>query len=112
MPAPDPPAAAACRVGTCGGQKPGPHGIQGIGPNFVPQVLDQTIIDEIIDVADEDAQAISARLAKEEGLLVGISAGANVFAALQVAERLGKGKVVVTVLPDTGERYLSLFASG
>ena len=92
------------------GGKPGGHGIQGIGPNFVPQVLDRSVVDEIIDVADEDAHAISARLAKEEGLLVGISAGANVWAALQVAERLGKGKVVVTVLPDTGERYLSLFA--
>jgi cysteine synthase A len=91
------------------GGKPAGHGIQGIGPNFVPGVLDRSVIDEIIDVADEDAHAVSARLAKEEGLLVGISAGANVWAALQVAERLGKGKVVVTVLPDTGERYLSLF---
>jgi cysteine synthase A len=92
------------------GGKPSGHGIQGIGPNFVPQVLDRTVVDEIIDVADEDAHAISARLAREEGLLVGISAGANVWAALQVAQRLGTGKVVVTVLPDTGERYLSLFA--
>ena len=93
------------------GGKPGPHGIQGIGPNFVPAVLDTKILDEVIDVADEDAQVTSARLAKEEGLLVGISAGANVFAALQVAQRLGEGKVVVTVLPDTGERYLSLFGN-
>lgn len=91
------------------GGKPAPHGIQGIGPNFVPQVLDCSIIDEIIDVTDDDAQVTSARLCREEGLLVGISAGANVFAALQVAQRLGKGKVVVTVLPDTGERYLSIF---
>jgi cysteine synthase len=93
------------------GGKPGPHGIQGIGANFIPAVLDTKLLDEVIDVADEDAQATSARLAKEEGLLVGISAGANVFAALQVARRLGTGKVVVTVLPDTGERYLSLFTS-
>ncbi len=93
------------------GGKPGPHGIQGIGANFIPAVLDTKLLDEVIDVADEDAQATSARLAKEEGLLVGISAGANVFAALQVAQRLGKGKVVVTVLPDTGERYLSLFTN-
>ena len=93
------------------GGKPGPHGIQGIGPNFVPAVLDTKVLDEVIDVADEDAQVTSARLAKEEGLLVGISAGANVFAALQVAQRLGEGKVVVTVLPDTGERYLSLFGN-
>jgi len=91
------------------GGKPGPHGIQGIGPNFVPGVLDRSVLDEIIDVSDEDAKATSARLAREEGLLVGISAGANVFAALAVAQRLGKGKVVVTILPDTGERYLSLF---
>jgi len=91
------------------GGKPAPHGIQGIGPNFVPQVLDRSVIDEIIDVTDDDAQVTSARLCREEGLLVGISAGANVFAALQVAQRLGKGKVVVTMLPDTGERYLSIF---
>ncbi len=93
------------------GGKPGPHGIQGIGANFIPAVLDTKLLDEVIDVADEDAQATSARLAKEEGLLVGISAGANVFAALQVAQRLGSGKVVVTVLPDTGERYLSTYAT-
>ena len=91
------------------GGKPGPHGIQGIGANFVPGVLDRSILDEVIDVSDEDAKATSARLASEEGLLAGISAGANVFAALQVAQRLGQGKVVVTILPDTGERYLSLF---
>jgi cysteine synthase A len=89
------------------GGKPASHGIQGIGANFVPAVLDRSVIDEIIDVADEDAHATSARLAREEGLLVGISSGANVFAALQIAARLGKGHVVVTVLPDTGERYLS-----
>jgi cysteine synthase A len=94
------------------GGKAGPHAIQGIGANFVPEVLDRSILDEVIDVADEDAQVTSARLAKEEGLLVGISAGANVFAALQVARRLGAGKVVVTILPDTGERYLSLFGNG
>jgi len=89
------------------GGKPASHGIQGIGANFVPAVLDRSVIDEIIDVADEDAHATSARLAREEGLLVGISSGANVFAALQIAARLGKGHIVVTVLPDTGERYLS-----
>jgi cysteine synthase A len=91
------------------GGAPGPHGIQGIGPNFVPKVLDRAVLDEIISVTDEDAKTTSARLAKEEGLLVGISSGANVWAALRVAERLGQGKVVVTILPDTGERYLSLF---
>ncbi len=85
-----------------------PHGIQGIGASFVPAVLNRTIIDELIHVADDDACSTAARLAREEGLLVGISSGANVFAALQVAARLGEGKVVVTILPDTGERYLSM----
>jgi cysteine synthase A len=88
--------------------RPGPHGIQGIGPNFVPVVLNRDIYDELIVVSDEDAYAMTARLTREEGLLVGISAGANVFAAVSVAERLGSGKRVVTVLPDTGERYLSV----
>lgn len=85
-----------------------PHGIQGIGASFVPGVLNRAILDEIIAVRDEDAFAMAARITREEGLLVGISSGANVFAALQVAERLKAGKVVVTILPDTGERYLSL----
>jgi cysteine synthase A len=71
-------------------------------------VLNQKVIDEIIQVRDEDAMATAKRLAREEGLLVGISAGAAVFAACLVAERLGEGRVVVTVLPDTGERYLSV----
>jgi cysteine synthase A len=74
----------------------------------VPSVLNRDIYDELIAVSDEDAYAMAARLTKEEGLLVGVSAGANVHAALQVATRLGAGKRVVTVLPDTGERYLSV----
>ncbi len=86
----------------------GVHGILGIGANFIPKVLNSSILDEIITVSDEDAFAISSRLALEEGLLVGVSAGANVFASLAVAKRLGKGKKVVTILPDSGERYLSL----
>jgi cysteine synthase A len=90
------------------GGKPGLTGIQGIGASFVPSVLNREVYDELIAVTDEDAMAMTARLTKEEGLLVGISAGANVFAALQVAARLGAGKRVVTVLPDTGERYLSV----
>jgi cysteine synthase len=85
-----------------------PHAIQGIGASFVPGVLNRDIIDEIITVRDEDAIAWSRRLAREEGLLVGISAGAAAFAACAVAAELGPEQVVVTVLPDTGERYLSL----
>ena len=85
-----------------------PHGIQGIGASFVPGILNRKILDEIIPVRDEDAMATARRLAREEGLLVGISAGANVWAACQVAERLPADHVVVTVLCDTGERYLSV----
>jgi len=84
------------------------HGIQGIGASFVPGILNRAVIDEIVQVKDEDAMATALRLAREEGLLVGISAGANVWAALGVAERLGTGRTVVTVLCDTGERYLSV----
>lgn len=91
-----------------GGGKARPHGIQGIGASFVPGVLNRKAIDEIITVRDEDAVAFAKRLTREEGLLVGISAGAAAFAACLVAERLRPGQVVVTVLPDTGERYLSM----
>jgi len=90
------------------GGKARPHGIQGIGASFIPGVLNRAVIDEIITVRDEDAYATTKRLTREEGLLVGISAGANVFASLEVAQRLGAGKIVVTLLPDTGERYLSV----
>jgi cysteine synthase A len=90
------------------GGKARPHAIQGIGASFVPGVLNRAIIDRIIAVRDEDAMAWARRLTREEGLLVGISAGAAAFAACAVAEELGAGKLVVTVLPDTGERYLSL----
>jgi len=85
-----------------------PHAIQGIGASFVPGVLNRDIIDEIITVRDEDAIAWSRRLAREEGLLVGISAGAAAFAACGVAATLAPSQLVLTVLPDTGERYLSL----
>jgi cysteine synthase len=85
-----------------------PHKIQGIGAGFVPDVLKRDLIDEIITVADEDAKLMSRRLAKEEGILAGISSGAAVWAAVQVAKRAeNKGKRIVVVLPDTGERYLS-----
>ncbi|MEX0749594.1 MAG: cysteine synthase A [Dehalococcoidia bacterium] len=90
------------------GGKAGIHGIQGIGASFVPSVLNRQIYDELIAVKDEDAFAMTSRLTREEGLLVGISSGANVFASLQVAKRLGPGKRIVTMLCDTGERYLSV----
>ncbi len=89
------------------GGEPGYHHIQGIGAGFVPQVLNRRIYDEIIAVSDEDAARYARRLALEEGVFVGISSGAAAYAALQVANKLGKGSVVVTIFCDTGERYLS-----
>jgi cysteine synthase A len=89
------------------GGKARPHAIQGIGASFVPGVLNRAIIDRIIQVRDEDALAWSRRLAREEGLLVGVSAGAAAFAACMVAAEMTPSQLVVTVLPDTGERYLS-----
>lgn len=87
---------------------PGPHGIQGIGAGFVPETLDTSVYDEIITVENEDAFKTGNTLARKEGLLVGISSGAAVFAAAQLAKRPeNKGKVIVALLPDTGERYLS-----
>jgi len=89
------------------GGEPGYHKIQGIGAGFVPEVLNTEIYDEIVAVADEEAALYTRRLAREEGILVGISSGANCAAALQVARRLGKGKIVVVIFADTGERYLT-----
>ncbi len=90
------------------GRPPGPHKIQGIGAGFIPKVLNRAVVDEIMTVTDDEAYRAKRALAEREGLLVGISSGANVIAARRVAQRLGKGRVVVTVLPDRGERYFSM----
>ena len=90
------------------GEAPGPHKIQGIGAGFIPGILNKDIIDEIITVEDRDAFKTAGQLARQEGLFVGISAGAAAWAALNIAKEIGKGKTVVVIFPDTGERYFSM----
>lgn len=94
------------------GDVPGRHGIQGLADGFIPDLVDLGEIDEVVRIATEDAKAAARRLAAEEGLLVGISSGANVLAAMKVARELGPGHTIVTVLCDRGERYLSVPAAG
>jgi cysteine synthase A len=90
------------------GGRPGPHKIQGIGAGFVPDVLRMDLVDEVIEVSNEDAGLYARRLAKEEGILAGISSGAAVWAAVEVAKRKeNERKMIVVILPDTGERYIS-----
>jgi cysteine synthase A len=90
------------------GGEPGPHKIQGIGAGFIPKVLNRALLDRVMTVTDDEAYHTAKQISKKEGLLVGISAGANVFAAQKVAQELGPGKNVVTILCDTGERYISI----
>jgi cysteine synthase A len=90
------------------GGRPASHIIQGIGPGFIPSLVNMALIDEVIKVKSTDAVDMTRRLIKEEGLMIGISSGANVFAALEIARKLEKGKTIVTILPDRGERYLSM----
>ena len=90
------------------GGEPGPHKIQGIGAGFTPDIYDSGVVDQIMKISDEEAFEMAKLMAKEEGVLVGISTGANVAVAIKIAKRLGKGKNVVTVSPDGGEKYISM----
>lgn len=89
------------------GGKPAPHKIQGIGANFIPDLYDSSVVDEVIAITDEEALTMTKRLLIEEGLFLGISSASNVVGALKIAKKLGKGKKVVTIAPDGGEKYLS-----
>ena len=94
-------------VSSLKGDPPGIHAIQGIGDGFIPQLLDPSIVDEIIEVSDEDAINISHQLARDCGIFAGVSSGANLYAAIQATKKYGKDKIILTVLPDRGERYFS-----
>lgn len=85
----------------------GPHKLQGMGANFIPEILNQNVIDDVLRITNEEAYEMARKLATQEGIFAGVSSGANLAGALKIAKKLGKGKTVVTVLPDTGERYLS-----
>ena len=87
--------------------QPGPHKIQGIGAGFIPETLDVSLLDRVEAVGNDEAIEFARRLAREEGILGGVSSGAAIYAALQVAKRLGKGKKVLAIIPSNGERYLS-----
>lgn len=90
------------------GGQPGPHKIQGIGAGFIPDIYDGKVVDEVLSVSDEEAFETARLVAREEGILIGISSGANVAVALEIAKKLGKGKKIVTIAPDGGEKYLSM----
>ena len=90
------------------GGEPGPHKIQGIGAGFTPDIYDSNVVDEIMKISDEEAFKITKLFASEEGILVGISTGANIAAAIKIAKKIGKGKKIVTVAPDGGEKYISM----
>ena len=90
------------------GGKPGPHNIQGIGGGFIPKIYDASVVDEIFKVSDDDAFKITKDIALKEGVLVGISSGAAVYAAIEIAKRIGKGKKVLAIAPDGGEKYISM----
>ncbi len=94
------------------GDRPGTHGIQGLADGFVPDIVNIDEVDQIVRIRTEDAKQAARQLAQEEGLFVGISAGANVLGAIEVARRLGPGHTIVTALPDRGERYLSIKVRG